>query len=64
MGMCAAKTPEATEKALLKVIPQEHLHPAHHYLILHGRYTCKARKPECERCTVRDYCNYPDKREG
>ena len=64
MGMCAAKTPEATEQALLKVIPQEHLHPAHHYLILHGRYTCKARKPECGSCRVRKYCIYPYKTEG
>ncbi len=61
MGFCDEKTPLATEQALLKKIPPEHLKPAHHYLILHGRYTCKARKPICSACTVRACCNYTDK---
>jgi endonuclease-3 len=61
MGLCAAKTPDATEKALLARIPKQHLLHAHHYLILHGRYTCKARKPDCAGCGVREWCNYPEK---
>ncbi len=61
VGLADAKTPEATEKILLKKIPGAHLKPAHHYLILHGRYTCKARKPLCTDCRVFDFCNYPYK---
>jgi endonuclease-3 len=57
-GLAMAKTPVGVEKSLLRRIPLEHRHNAHHYLILHGRYTCKARKPECRRCPVFDYCNY------
>ena len=63
MGLSDTRTPEATEKVLIKKIPKKYLKPAHHYLILHGRYTCKARKPECWRCKVRDCCNYPHKEE-
>jgi endonuclease-3 len=49
------------EKKLLKVIPAEFKHNAHHWLILHGRYTCKARKPQCSQCMIQDLCEYPHK---
>ncbi|MGI5925464.1 MAG: endonuclease III [Lentisphaeria bacterium] len=55
-GLVKAATPEATELALLPRIPPEHLKNAHHYLLLHGRYTCKARKPECDNCPVATLC--------
>lgn len=55
------KTVLAVEKALLKFIPQEFLVPAHHWLILHGRYTCIARKPRCGSCLISDLCEYNDK---
>ena len=61
MGLSDTKTPEATEKILLKKIPKKFLKSAHHFLILHGRYTCKARRPECWQCKVRHCCNYPQK---
>ena len=61
IGLADTKTPEATEKTLLNKIPKKYLKPAHHYLILHGRYTCKARRPECWQCKVVHCCNYPDK---
>jgi endonuclease-3 len=61
IGLTRTKTPEATELALLKRIPEKHLKEAHHYLILHGRYVCKARNPDCGNCLIRQYCNYPDK---
>lgn len=61
MGFCETKTPDATEQAMLKKIPAQHLLHAHHYLILHGRYTCKARKPLCGSCRVHACCNFPDK---
>ena len=51
-----SKTPEATEKTLVKNIPPELLSRAHHWLILHGRYICKARKPECQECGIRRWC--------
>lgn len=60
-GLARGKTPEAVELKLLKTVPAEYLRHAHHWLILHGRYTCKARKPECMRCVVRDLCAYPAK---
>jgi endonuclease-3 len=53
-----AKTPLATEKQLVKFIPEEKIHVAHHWLILHGRYTCQARKPKCEACGIKEYCKY------
>jgi endonuclease III len=56
------RTPEEVEERLLKRIPPEYALHAHHWLILHGRYTCKARAPECERCVVRDLCRSPEKR--
>lgn len=61
LGLCKTKTPDATELALEKVIPKEFLQHAHHWLILHGRYVCKARKPECERCSVRPWCEFKEK---
>lgn len=60
-GLAPAKTPEAVELKLLKTIPSEFLMHAHHWLILHGRYVCKARKPECAKCIVSDLCAYKDK---
>ena len=60
-GLAPGKTVRQVEDRLLKVVPDEYLHGAHHWLILHGRYTCKARKPECWRCPIRDLCRYPDK---
>ena len=55
------KTPLAVEKGLLKRIPEPYKVHAHHWLILHGRYVCKARKPECGRCIVADLCRLPAK---
>lgn len=60
-GMAPGKTPEAVERALLKVVPEEFALHAHHWLILQGRYVCKARKPECNKCIVEDLCNYKEK---
>lgn len=57
-GLAPGKTPLAVEKGLLKVIPKEFSRHAHHWLILHGRYVCKARKPDCGACKVRDLCSY------
>lgn len=48
--------PLETEKTLMKYIPEEHVANAHHWLILHGRYVCKARKPDCLNCSIRTYC--------
>ncbi|PVX51890.1 DNA-(apurinic or apyrimidinic site) lyase /endonuclease III [Balneicella halophila] len=53
-----SKTPLATEKELVKYIPEELIAKAHHWLILHGRYICLARKPKCEKCRLTDYCRY------
>ena len=53
-----AKNPLQAELQLLKLIPNDKLHIAHHWLILHGRYLCKARKPECERCDITMFCRY------
>jgi endonuclease-3 len=57
-GLAPGTTPEKVEAALLKVVPEEFALYAHHWLILHGRYTCKARKPECAKCPVYDLCAY------
>ncbi|RLA06475.1 MAG: endonuclease III [Gammaproteobacteria bacterium] len=57
------KTPLAVEKGLLKNIPKEFLRDAHHWLILHGRYTCLARKPRCGSCLIEDLCEYKQKTE-
>jgi len=61
MGLAQGKTPLEVEKRLEKVIPQKYMRHAHHWLILHGRYICKARKPECWRCIVSEQCNYKPK---
>jgi endonuclease-3 len=58
LGLCRTKTPEATEQALMQVIPKKYLRHAHHWLILHGRYVCKARRPLCECCPVAKDCEY------
>ncbi|MCP5328380.1 MAG: endonuclease III [Steroidobacteraceae bacterium] len=55
------RTPLAVERALLKFTPAEFLLHAHHWLLLHGRYVCKARRPECWRCLIADLCEYPRK---
>ncbi len=60
-GLAPGKTVRAVEDALLKRVPAEYRHDAHHWLILHGRYTCVARKPRCEQCVVRDLCQFPNK---
>jgi endonuclease III len=59
--MAPGRTPDEVEERFLKVIPKQYLFHAHHWLILHGRYTCKARKPECERCVIADLCKSPEK---
>lgn len=63
-GLAPGKTPREVENGLLKRIPPEYLVDAHHWLILHGRYVCQARKPLCHICAVRAYCDYPDKTAG
>jgi endonuclease-3 len=60
-GLAPGKTPLAVELGLLKRVPEEFLQDAHHWLILHGRYTCVARRPRCPQCVIRDLCRYPDK---
>lgn len=60
-GLAPGKTPFAVEKKLLEVTPKEFLPNAHHWLVLHGRYTCTARKPHCPKCIIRDLCEYPHK---
>jgi len=61
LGLASGKTPLEVEKKLEKAIPAPYLRHAHHWLILHGRYICKARKPECWRCIVADQCNFKPK---
>lgn len=60
-GLAPGATPRAVEDALIARIPADMLRPAHHWLIMHGRYTCKARRPECWRCPGAEWCKYPDK---
>ncbi len=60
-GLAKGKTPLQEKLKLLQAVPKEHLQDAHHWLILHGRYTCKARKPNCPECIVRDLCSYKSK---
>jgi endonuclease III len=62
LPMVHGRTPEEVEDRLLKRIPAAYALHAHHWLILHGRYTCKARAPECARCTLSDLCRSPEKR--
>jgi endonuclease-3 len=63
-GLAPGKTVDAVEKKLLKAVPKDFLQDAHHWLILHGRYTCKARKPLCGACPVRDLCRFKQKTEA
>ncbi len=60
-GLAPGKSPYEVENGLLKVIPKQYLRHAHHWLILHGRYICKARKPECWRCPIADLCQFREK---
>ena len=62
-GIAPGKTVLEVEQRLLRVVPEEFRHDAHHWLILHGRYTCTARKPRCGSCTIYDLCEYRDKAE-
>lgn len=60
-GLAHGRTVRQVEDGLVAVIPPEFMRDAHHWLILHGRYTCKARAPDCPRCIVRDLCHFDDK---
>ncbi|MFZ0869296.1 MAG: endonuclease III [Rhodanobacter sp.] len=60
-GLAPGKDVRIVEDKLVKVIPAEFKQDAHHWLILHGRYVCKARKPDCPQCVIRDLCRYKDK---
>lgn len=60
-GLAPGRNVREVEDGLLERVPREYLHDAHHWLILHGRYVCKARRPECPHCAIRDLCRYPDK---
>ena len=60
-GLAPGRTPLEVEQKLLERIPAQYLGDAHHWLILHGRYVCTARKPHCDRCAVADCCDYKDK---
>ncbi len=61
LGLARGKTPLEVESKLMKVVPSAYLRDAHHWLILHGRYVCKARKPECWRCDLADLCAHQPK---
>jgi endonuclease III len=61
LGLAPGKTPLEVENKLLKVIPKPYLRHAHHWLILHGRYVCKAKRPECYRCIIADLCPFKPK---
>ena len=63
-GLAPGKDVRQVEDGLLKVVPAQYLHDAHHWLILHGRYVCKARKPDCPHCAIRDLCRFKDKTPG
>ena len=60
-GLAPGKTVRIVEDKLMKIVPEEFKRDAHHWLILHGRYTCKARTPDCAHCPIRDLCRWPDK---
>ena len=59
--LAPGRTPEQVEEGLLRIIPPEYMRHAHHWLILHGRYVCKARKPDCAACVIADLCRSPEK---
>ena len=61
IGIAEGKTPLEVEESLVKHIPQRYMEHAHHWLILHGRYTCKAQKPQCSKCLIYDLCEYEGK---
>lgn len=61
LKLAPGKTPDEVEERLIRVIPDHYLFHAHHWLILHGRYVCKARRPECERCIIADLCKADEK---
>jgi endonuclease-3 len=61
-GLAPGKTPREVEDQLLRVIPDKYKRHAHHWLILHGRYVCKARAPDCPACIISDLCRWPEKR--
>src|SRR5213075_2299704 len=60
-GLAPGKDPFEVEQRLMKAVPREFVQHAHHWLILHGRYTCVARVPKCPECAIRDLCEYPHK---
>lgn len=60
-GLAPGEDVRKVEDHLMKVVPEEYLHDAHHWLILHGRYTCIARKPKCPECAIRDLCEFTEK---
>jgi len=64
IGLAPGNTVREVEDGLMRVIPARFLHGAHHWLILHGRYVCKARAPNCPQCVIADVCRYPDKTAG
>ena len=57
-GLAVGKNPDQVEQALYKVVPKKYLKDSHHLLLLHGRYTCKARSPSCKACVIIKYCKY------
>jgi endonuclease-3 len=61
-GLAPGKNPREVEDGLQKIVPEQYKLHAHHWLILHGRYTCKARLPDCSRCLINDLCHWPEKR--
>lgn len=61
IGLAPGRTPDEVEDALMRVIPGKYLLHAHHWLILHGRYVCKARRPDCGACIIADLCKAPEK---
>lgn len=61
IGLCKTTNVAQTEKALMEAVPETYRDYAHHWLVLHGRYTCKARKPDCAKCLINDLCEFKDK---
>lgn len=60
-GLAPQRTPQRVEEMLLKVVPEEFLRHAHHWLVLHGRYVCTAHKPRCRNCPIQEFCEFPNK---
>lgn len=61
LGIARGNTPEQVERGLMAAIPEENWSDAHHWILFHGRYVCRSRKPECARCTLAPYCEYEKK---